>query len=110
MEDKRSNPFYRFIKVVFYLAYVATFLVTILVAWSIGEHRTCTLSPYDTVGTCYDAGSGWEAFGYAFLAGGIAWIVLEIIKALGIYIAKGTRFKDQHTLFSATIHDKEWKL
>jgi len=48
-------------------------------------------------------------FGHAFVAFGITWFALEIMKSIGIYISHGTKFKDQNTFFMQAMHENHKK-
>jgi hypothetical protein len=99
----------RFIKVVFYLFYIAMIVLVPAVVWNISENRVCQGSYLEGNVVCANTGNGLVVFRNVFFAIALTYFALEVIKSIGIYITSGTKFKDQKTFFMQAMYQNSKK-
>jgi hypothetical protein len=104
----------RFIKVVFYLFYAVMIILVPAVVWEASLGRVCqplTQNSYGqyVLGQCVNTASGLLIFRNVIFALFITYAVLEVIKSIGIYIAHGTKLKDQNTFFMQAMRENNRK-
>jgi hypothetical protein len=104
----------RFAKVIFYLFYIVMIILVPAVVWEASLGRVCqpmTENSYGQyiLGQCANTASGLLIFRNVIFALFITYAVLEVIKSIGIYIAHGTKFKDQNTFFMQAMRENNRK-
>jgi hypothetical protein len=95
-EQSKVAPIERLIKVIFYTAYTLAVLISVAVGWHMGKHQVCQFYFTNPITTdCETVGSNAVAFKDALFGLGIVIAVMEGIKIMSIYVAHGTKPKDQ---------------
>lgn len=105
---------YRLIKTLFYIFYAIMLILVPAVVWEASINRVCQPSGYDSsgqfvLGQCTDTTSGLVLWRNAIFAFFITYACLEVMKSIGIYIAHGTKFKDQNTFFMQAMREDHKK-
>jgi len=99
------QPAYRLFKVGFYLVYGVAIVLGVIIGAAIGKHTTCQLPPPYGNGECIVHGTTLTQWVYGLFGLFIAYALMEIVRSIGIYIARGTKFKDQHTFFMEAMRE-----
>ena len=100
----------RSIKVLYYLFYIVMIILVPAVVWEASLGRVCQPMTQDSYGQyvleqCTNTTSGLVIFRNVAFALFFTYAALEVIKSIGIYIARGTKFRDQNTFFMQAMYE-----